>query len=236
MPPHRAALEKVARQLIRGGTRLTTPRPNKNVKIHSSNSMDHPRKITSALSRLPMASPYSVVLPAAFTLAHLALAAAASLALTAGLLRRSFFLAAFTLAHLAFVPAIMAALPAALNRFLPFLAFPLTLAHLARCAAAILARTAADLRCFFGSSTANGDGTSPPPAVIESIWPCSASICSLMAMMRWSWLVVKLVRFVMRDGLIPGALGVNPGDVCPSQLQPPERFRQPRWFSVSEGL
>jgi hypothetical protein len=58
----------------------------------------------------------------------------------------------------------------------------------------------------------------------------------LMAMMRWSWLVVKLVRFVMGDGLIPGALGVNPGDVCPSQLQPPERFRQPRWFSVSEGL
>ena len=73
--------------------------------------------------------PYSLVFPAALTLAHLARAAAASLALTAGLLRRSFFLAAFgaavvplILAHLAFVPAMMAALPAALNRLLPFFA------------------------------------------------------------------------------------------------------------------
>ena len=85
--------------------------------------------------------PYSLVFPAALTLAHLARAAAASLALTAGLLRRSFFLETlgvavvpFTLAHLAFVAAIMAALPAALNRLLPFLAslesaFPLILAQ-----------------------------------------------------------------------------------------------------------
>ena len=139
-----------------------------------------------------MVPAYSLFFPSARTLAHLALAAAASLALTAGLLRRSFFLAAFTFAHLAFVPAIMAALPAALNRLLPFLArfdalapVPLTLAHLACCAAAILARTAADRRRrpFFGASSANGDGISPPPEAIESIWPCSASICSLMAMM-----------------------------------------------------
>ena len=72
---------------------------------------------------------HSVFFPSAFAFAHRALAAAASLALTAGLLRRSFFLAAFgaavvplILAHLAFVPAMMAALPAALNRLLPFFA------------------------------------------------------------------------------------------------------------------
>jgi hypothetical protein len=74
--------------------------------------------------RIP--EPYSVFFPSAFAFAHLALAAAASLALTPGLLRRSFFLTVFgvvvaplTRAHLAFVAAIMAALPAALNRLLP---------------------------------------------------------------------------------------------------------------------
>ena len=78
---------------------------------------------------LPGVSAYNVFFPSPFTFAHLALAAAASLALTAGLLRRSFFLVTFdvtavpfTLAHLAFVAAMMAALPAALNRLLPFLA------------------------------------------------------------------------------------------------------------------
>ncbi len=65
---------------------------------------------------------YKVFCPSALTFAHLALAAAASLALTAGLLRRSFFLAAVNFAHLALVPAMIAALPAALNRLLPFLA------------------------------------------------------------------------------------------------------------------
>lgn len=93
-------------------------------------------------------------------MAHLARAAAASLALTAGLLRRSLFLAAFgllgvplTLAHLAFVAAMMATLPAALSRLLPFLGglasvapVPLILAQRALAAAAIRARTAADLR------------------------------------------------------------------------------------------
>ena len=74
---------------------------------------------------------------------------------------------------------------ALLDRFDALAPVPLTLAHLARCAAAILARTAAyrRRRPFFGASSANGDGISPPPAAIESIWPCSASICSLMAMM-----------------------------------------------------
>jgi len=119
---------------------------------------------------------YKVVFPSALTLAHLALAAAASLALTAGLLRRSFFLATFGVA-----------------------VSPLALAHLACWAAAILARTAADLRCFFVGSTEEGDGISPSPPAMESIWPWRASICSLMAMMLRSWLVVKLVRFVIGD-------------------------------------
>ena len=44
-----------------------------------------------------MVPAYSLFFPSARTLAHLALAAAASLALTAGLLRRSFFLAGFDL-------------------------------------------------------------------------------------------------------------------------------------------
>jgi hypothetical protein len=72
---------------------------------------------------------YRLVFPVALTFAHLARAAAASLALTVGLLRRSFFLATlsvavvpFTLAHLAFAAALMAALPAVLIRRLPFLA------------------------------------------------------------------------------------------------------------------
>jgi len=139
---------------------------------------------------------YSAFLPAAFTIAHLALAAAASLALTAGLLRRSFFLAALTFAHLALVPAIMAALPAALNRFLPFFALPLILAQRALAAAAILARTAAELRRR--RFVANADGIPPPPsAAIDSIWLCSASICSMMARMLLSWLTVNSVRFVM---------------------------------------
>lgn len=119
---------------------------------------------------------HKVVFPSARTLAHLALAAAASLALTAGLLRRSFFLAAFGVA-----------------------VSPLTSAHLACWAAAILARTAADLRCFFVGSTEDGDGISPPPPAMESIWPWRASICSLMAMMRWSWLVVKFARLIISD-------------------------------------
>ena len=67
-------------------------------------------------------APHNLLFPSALTLAHLDRAAAASLALTAGLLRRSFFLAAFTLTQRALAPAAMAALPAALNRRLPFLA------------------------------------------------------------------------------------------------------------------
>ena len=164
-------------------------------------------------SFLRIGTNYSLVFPSALALAHLALAAAESLALTAGLLRQSFFLATFavavvplTLAQRAFAAAEIAALPAALNRLLPFLAglksvapVPLILAHLARCAAAILARTAADLRPFFGASSADGFGIPPPPAM-ESICACSASICSLMARMRWSWVVVNSVMF-MGDGL-----------------------------------
>ena len=46
-----------------------------------------------------MPEPYNLVFPSSLAFAHLALAAALSLALVAGLLRRSFFLAAFKLAR-----------------------------------------------------------------------------------------------------------------------------------------
>ena len=82
-----------------------------------------------------MKPPYNVFFPSAFTFAHLALAAAASLALTAGLLRRSLFLAAFGFAAVLFFATLEALAP-----------FPLILAHLALAAAAILARAAADMR------------------------------------------------------------------------------------------
>ncbi|MGA2175479.1 MAG: hypothetical protein ABSH38_10905 [Verrucomicrobiota bacterium] len=136
-------------------------------------------------------------MPAALAAAHRARAAAASLALTAGLLRRSAFLAAcgvtgvpLTLAHLAFVAAIMAALPAALNRLLPFFAglkaaafLPLTLAHLALAPAAILARAAADMRRRLALK---GTGLSPMSPAREASSPWSFSICSLIAITRWS--------------------------------------------------
>jgi hypothetical protein len=105
------------------------------------------------------------------------LAAAESLALVAGLLRQSFLLAGF-------------------ESVAPV---PLILAQRAFAAAAILALTAGDLRRFFGASPVGGIGISPPPAVIESIWLCSASICSLMLMMVLSLLVVRLPRFIMGD-------------------------------------
>ena len=145
-------------------------------------------------------SVYSVFFPAALAFAHLARAAAASLALTAGLLRLSFFLAALTFAHLALVPAIIAALPAALNRRLPFLAglesaSPLIFAQRALAAAAILARTAADLRRrLLVAIIGIGESLS---AVMESIRPCSFSIRSLMAMILLSWLVVKSVKLIV---------------------------------------
>ncbi len=110
---------------------------------------------------------YNVFFPSALTLAHLALAIAASRAFTAGLIRRSGFLATFG---------------AALA--------PFTLAHLALAAAAILARPAADMWRFFGAVPAAGALLSPPPAKASS-WPCSFSIFSLIAMIRWSWVVVK---------------------------------------------
>jgi hypothetical protein len=123
--------------------------------------------------------PYSVVFPAALAFFHLARAAAASLALTAGLLRRSLFLAGLEA-----------------NVVAPFIR-----AHLARCAAPIRARAAADMRRFFGAVPVEGVETpvpSPPPA-IESIWLCRASIRSLMEIIRLSCTVVKLARFIIGD-------------------------------------
>jgi len=116
-------------------------------------------------------------------LAHLALAAAASLALTAGLLRRSFFLAA----GFAFLPP-----------------WPRYLAHLALAAAAMAARPALDILRFF--LLLNGLGTPPSPA-IESIlaWSFSTRLCTrvcnfsiffLRTMMRWIWSVDKSLTFM----------------------------------------
>jgi hypothetical protein len=78
----------------------------------------------SAWWGLSIGTNHNVFFPSARTFAHLAFAAALSLALTAGLLRRSLLagLAAFALAHLALPAARMAALPAAPIRLLPFLA------------------------------------------------------------------------------------------------------------------
>ena len=138
----------------------------------------------------------TVLCPAALALAHLARAAAASFALTAGLLRRSLFLGAsgaaspaFILAHLALVPAIMAARPAALKRFLRlFTGAPLALAHLALAAAAILARPAADMRRLPASLTGTDvwADVSMPSLAMDSISLWSVSICSLIAMIRLS--------------------------------------------------
>lgn len=36
---------------------------------------------------------------------------------------------------------------------------------------------------------------------MDSIWLCSASICTLMAMMLLSWLVVESLRLVTGDGV-----------------------------------
>ncbi len=159
---------------------------------------------------------YNAFFPCAFAFAHLALATAASLALTAGLIRRSVFLAAFgvalvpfTLAHRAFAAALIAALPAALNRLLPFFsaleafdAVPLIFAHLALAPAAILARAAADMRRLLGALAAGGESIAPSET-IESSWPCSFSICSLMAIIWWSWPVVNSVRFIMARLVTP---------------------------------
>ena len=79
--------------------------------------------------------PYNVFFPAALAFAHLALAAAASLARVAGLLRLSFFLAAFDLG------------------------LPLILAQRALAAAAIAAVPAADILRLFGVLGVNGKGT-----------------------------------------------------------------------------
>jgi hypothetical protein len=74
---------------------------------------------------------YNVDFPEALTLAHRARAISPSRALTAGLMRRSFFLEIFSAGAVAF-----------------FGAVPLTLAQRARAAAPIFARAAADIARF----------------------------------------------------------------------------------------
>ena len=136
-----------------------------------------------------MEEPYSFVFPSAFALAHLALAAAESLALIAGLLRQSFFFAGLAAACWAFALA---------QRI--FRAFARAFTS--------LRRWAADMRYLrlagVGASSAsalNGVGTSPPGAM-ESSWLWSDSICSLMARIWRSLVVVRLLIFVIREVLM----------------------------------
>jgi len=111
-----------------------------------------------------MALAYNDFFPAALAFLHLARAAAASLALVAGLLRRSFFLAGMGADG----------------------TDPLIRAQRALAPAAIAARPARDMRRFFFGSFAptTGAGISPLPRAMESIWPCKSSIFSLIAMIR----------------------------------------------------
>lgn len=111
------------------------------------------RNWTSAMRRYSArrALAYNVVLPAALAFFHLALAAAASLARTAGLRLRSSFWTGLGASGFVF----------------------LVLAHLALAAPAILARAAADIWRFLEASTGAGIGDSslptPLPSTIESI-------------------------------------------------------------------
>lgn len=154
---------------------------------------------------------YRVVLPAAFAFAHLALAAAASLALTAGLLRRSALLPGFAF----------------------FAALPLYLAHLALAAAAMAARPALDILRFF--LLVIGPGMPPPPAIASilawsfstRLWTrvCSFSIFFLMAMMPWIWSVDKSLicmgELVMPEGF--GSQWKNADFQCHLGLRFPEQ-------------
>jgi hypothetical protein len=115
---------------------------------------------------------YNRFLPAALVFFHLALAAAAIFARAAALILRRI------LAGLEAVGAVV----------------PFTFAHRARWAAAILALAAADMCRFFGAFAAGGPEVSSWPPAIEAIWVSKDSICSLRATMRWSWLLVRLLR------------------------------------------
>ncbi len=96
------------------------------------------------------------------------------------------FPAAFTLAHRALAAAERAARPAAENFLLAFLlgTVPLILAHLALAAAAMAARAAALIRLLplFGLVT-KGIGTSPPPRILARSF-CRSWIFSWMLAAR----------------------------------------------------
>jgi len=136
---------------------------------------------------------YSLFFPSALTLAHLALAAALSLALVAGLLRRSFFLAQRIFRALARAFISLRRWAADKRRFFgadsPFAA--LTFAQ-----RAVTAMRAASERDIFLAPAGLSAAKDPPPPAIESIWPWSVSICSLIAMIWLSWVVVNSVMFM----------------------------------------
>jgi hypothetical protein len=167
----------------------------------------------------------SLLFPSALAFAHLALPAALMAALPAALIRLLPLLAGLESAApspLTLAQRIFLALARALISLRRWagdsLRFCFTgsestvsvhflFAHLAFAAADILALTAADLRPLPGPSGLDGVGVSPsPPPAMESSWLCSVSICSLMATMVLSWLVVKSVSLVMRNGLMPAAV------------------------------
>ena len=157
-------------------------------------AVDKPKTSNSMRGRVTAAPLETMInhnpfFPLALTLAHLALAVAASLALTAGLERRS-FLAGLGVDFWAFNLA---------DRI--FRALARALISLRRWAAVMWYLRLAGAE----ASTGDGVGTSPPPPpeAIDSISPCSASICSLMAIMRWSCPVVNSAKSVMGDGLMP---------------------------------
>jgi hypothetical protein len=156
-------------------------------------------------------------LPAALAFLHLARAIAANLAFPAPLERRTAFWAALGApaapldlahrAHLAFVAAIMAALPAALKCRLALFAgleaisaVPLTLAHLARAAAAIFARWDADMVLRPAGAEATGVGISPPEISLSS--RSRDSIRSLMTMACLSWLMLSFDIVLISKGSI----------------------------------
>jgi len=145
----------------------------------------HEEQLAHCSPLLSTQTPYNAFFPAAFALAHLAFAIAASFAFTAAL-TFLFFLAG-------------------LGAFAPL---PRYLAHRALAAAAMAALPARDMRCFF--LLVNGLGIPPPPPAIESILLCSFStrlstaICSfpiffLMMIMLRIWSVDKSLSFVMEN-------------------------------------
>jgi hypothetical protein len=141
----------------------------------------------------------SLLFPSALALAHLAFAAAEIAALPAAL-NRLFSLAALALAQRifrAFAKALMS-----LRRWAAdmrrFFGAASALAALTFAQRAVTAMRAASERDIFLAPVglSGAEDVPPPPPAIESIWLCNVSICSLIAMIWRSWVVVNSVMFM----------------------------------------